>query len=118
MFSTLKLNPDTWDLTVDGLGNIATDATSYAIAQDVASAVRTFQGELFYSTSQGIPYFLSVLGQTFSPQLFQAFAEQAALAVPGVVTAKAALGDLSANRTLTGSVSVIDELGTSLNAHF
>lgn len=118
MFSTLKLNPNTWDLTVDGLGNIASDATSYAIAQDVASAVRTVQGELFYDTTQGIPYFLSVLGQNFSPQLFQAYAEQAALSVPGVVKAQAVLGALSSNRKLTGTVSVIDELGTSLNAHF
>ena len=41
-YSTLLLDPDTWDLTVDNNGNIAVAAPPYAVAQDVASAIRTF----------------------------------------------------------------------------
>ena len=117
VFSTLKLDPGTWDLTVDAFGNIAADGTSYAVAQDVASSVRTFQGELFYDTTQGIPYHLAVLGQNFSQSLAQAYAEQAALTVPGVTAAQASVG-VDPSRRLTGSVKVIDETGQSLNAHF
>lgn len=117
MFSTLKLD-SSWDLSVDGLGNIATNADSDAVIQDVASSIRTVQGELFYDTTQGIPYFLSVLGQNFSPQLFGAYVEQSALSVPGVDQAQATIGAISQDRKLTGTVMVIDETGTSLNAHF
>lgn len=117
MYSTLKLDSN-WDLTVDALGNIASDDTSYAVAQDVASAVRTVRGELFYDVQQGVPYFASVLGQNFSPQLFQAYVEQAALSVPGVTQAQASLEPVTALRALAGRVRIIDELGESLNATF
>lgn len=118
IFSTLKLDKTAWDLTVDGLGNIAVDSTSGAVAQDVASIIRVVQGELFFDVTQGIPYFLNVLGQSFSPQLFTAFLQQAALSVPGVVRANVTLNPLDKTRNLVGTVQVIDETGQSLNAHF
>lgn len=122
IYETLKLD-SSWDLTSDSLGNIATistdtiESSAAAAAQDVASAVRTIQGELYYDTPQGIPYFLSVLGQNFSAQLFQAYAEQAALSVPGVDQAVATLNDV-VNRQLTGTIEFIDENGTAMSAHF
>jgi hypothetical protein len=113
IFSTLLLDKQTWDLTTDAFGNIAMDSTRYAIAQDVASAVKTVQGELFYDTSVGIPYYDQVLGQNFVPQLVKALFEQAALTVPGVVEAEATIF-LSDTRELTGKIVVIDENGIEI----
>lgn len=124
ILSSLKLDLAAWDLTVDGLGNIASHSSATpelaagAVAQDVASIVRTVQGELYYATDQGIPYFASFLGSNYSPQLFQAFAAQAALSVPGVVQVQVELDPVSSSRLLVGSVRVIDENGQQSNAHF
>ena len=117
MYSTLKLNPKTWDLTVNAYGDIAQDGTSYAVAQDVGSAVKTVQGELYFDKTIGIPYPTLVWGQIYVPQLVQALIEQAALTVPGTVQSSATL-TLDLGRNLTGKVKVIDELGQTLNAHF
>ena len=117
IYSTIQLNKNTNDLTVDSMGNIAMLSGADAVAQDVASAVKTFQGELFYDTTLGIPYFSQVLGQNYNPPLVKAYVEQAALTVPGVVQALATLV-LDRNRKLSGTVEVIDEIGQTLNAHF
>lgn len=116
IFSTLLLSK-AWDLTVDDAGNIAMDSTSYAVAQDVASACRTIRGELFYDTSVGIPYRELVWGQTYVPQLVKTLIEDAAKTVPGVVQALATIS-LQKDRVLTGDVRVIDENGQALNATF
>ena len=117
IFSTVKLDVATWDLTLDALGNIAVDTTSYAVAQDVASAIRTYKGEDFYDVTIGISYDTQVLGQRYNPALTKAFMEQAALSVPGVVQALAVLA-LNKGRVLTGEVKVIDENGQKLNVRF
>lgn len=117
IFSTLLLNKNSWDLSIDALGNIAMDSTSYAVAQDVASAVKTIQGELYYDTSQGIPYPTLVWGKNYVPQLVQSLIEAAAKSVPGVVQTQATL-ELSTSRQLTGAVRIINENGQTLNAHF
>ena len=59
---TLFLMPDTWDLALDVSGNIATATSIYQQAQDIASAGRTFVGDLYYDMDAGIPYFQSILG--------------------------------------------------------
>ena len=43
---TLLLTTDAWDLTVDVSGNIAVADEPLALAQDAASAIRLFAGEL------------------------------------------------------------------------
>ena len=55
MASTLALELQDWDLCVDTSGNIALATEPYAIAQDVASACKTFLGECWYDTTYGIP---------------------------------------------------------------
>lgn len=42
--TTLKLDNETWDLTIDGNGNIAVADSSEETAQDVASACAMFRG--------------------------------------------------------------------------
>ena len=115
--NTLLLN-ENWDLTVDGSKNIAVATGGYAIAQDVASAIRTVLGELWYDTTQGVPYFQSILGQRFSLLMVQNEFNKAALSVPGVVKAQTTLDSLTSSRILTGSVKVIDVNGQELNVAF
>jgi hypothetical protein len=109
---TLLLDVSRWDLVLDAAGNIAKAAPPYALAQDVASAIRLFLGELWYDTSRGVPYFEQVLGHTPTLTEFQAFMERAALTVPGVVTAQCILESFEA-RTVTGQVVFTDDSGNT-----
>ena len=115
--NTLMLTSN-WDLTADASKNIAMATNGYAIAQDVASAIRTVLGELWYDTEQGVPYFSDILGRKVSLLMIQNEFNNAALRVPGVVKAQSTLNPLTSNRTLTGSVKVIDTNGQELNVTF
>ena len=114
---TLLLDRDLWDLCLDSNGNIAVAEEPYAIAQDVASAVKTFQGEVFYDTTIGVPYFGQVLDQFPPIALFKSLVEQAALTVPEVVKAQCLIASYQ-NRVITGVVKVIDTTGAALNVTF
>jgi hypothetical protein len=103
--STLLLDLATWDLTVDALGNIAVADDPYAIAQDVASALRLFRGELWYDTAQGLPYFQRVFGRPLSRGYLKAQFEAAARTVGGVATARALITGFK-HRTVTGQVQL------------
>ena len=59
---TLLLDTVTWDLAVDALGNIAMASDPYAQAQDAASNIRTFAGEVYFNTTLGVPYWEQILG--------------------------------------------------------
>lgn len=61
-YKTIQLDTDTWDLMLDGQGNIAIATDSYAVAQDVASACLVFNGECYYDNTLGIPWKEDVLG--------------------------------------------------------
>jgi hypothetical protein len=115
--NTLLLDPGGWDLLVDASGNIAMASEPYAIAQDVASAIKLFAGELYFDSSQGVPYFDKILGQNPSLSYLQSQFEVAALTVPNVVSAQATLS-LNKNRSLAGQVLVIDTVGQSHNVTF
>lgn len=114
---TLLLDTVANDLVLDAYGNIAVADEPYSIAQDVASAVRTFKNECVYDTTLGIPYFDQVLGQWPPASLLQSLIEQQALTVPDVVQAKCVITDFS-NRTVTGAVEVIDTTGQAHNVTF
>ena len=113
MATTLLLDRTTWDLVVDAAGNIALATEPYAIAQDVASAVRLFDGELWYDTARGIPYFEEVLGHAPPLPLLKALVEGAALTVPLVAAARAYVTG-SQDRIVTGQVQVTTTTGTQL----
>ena len=117
MMNTMLLNPGTWDLMVDASGNIAMAQEPYANAQDVASAVRLFQGELYYDTSKGVPFFDQVLGVEVPVQNIQSLFEAAALTVPDVVEAKCDLQQ-DAARNLLGTLQVINSAGQAVNVQF
>ena len=101
---TLYLNPDSWDITLDSSGRIARSTQAYAIAQNVANAVRLFTGEAFFAMDEGIPHFDIELGKT-RPALsvLRARMREAALNVEGVLDAQITLNDVQ-DRKLTGEI--------------
>lgn len=107
---TMLLDIDAWDLTIDSAGNIAVAEDPYARAQDVASAVRTFAGEVFYNDTLGVQYFAQFLGQPLPLVAFQDAVVTAALTVPGVATAVCQVTGIG-TRELTGQILFTDETG-------
>lgn len=101
---TLYLQPDSWDITLDSSGRIARSTQAYAIAQNVANAVRLFTGEAFFAQDEGIPHFDIELGKT-RPALsvLHARMREAALNVEGVLDAQITLDDVQ-ERKLTGEI--------------
>lgn len=111
---TLLLDIGAWDLVVDAAGNIALASEPYARAQDVASAIRTFLGEVFYDTTMGVPYFQQILGKTPPVTLFEEYMITAALTVPGVVSATCIVESFSpSTRTVQGQVDFTDISGAT-----
>lgn len=115
LISTLALsNPVTaavpWDLYVDNLRNIATNTQAAAVAQDAASAIKVFSGEIYLDTTQGIPYLSELFVSNFGAPVVGALLEQAALSVPNVVTAQSSNVAVN-NRSVTGTVNILDVNG-------
>lgn len=108
---TLRLDTKTWDLTVDDNGNIAVATRPYAIAQDVASQCRLFLNELWYDTTQGLPYLQSILGEAPPKAFLVAKLTQAALLISGVVKVTVELDPLPPTRELTGKIIITDDRG-------
>lgn len=116
-YNTLLLDQSAWDLVLDSAGNIAMATPPYALAQDVASAVRLFINELWYAPGNGIPYFEDVLGQLPPPSLLTGYIEKAALTVPGVVQAQCIIETIDA-REVRGQIQFIDEMGAASGVTF
>jgi hypothetical protein len=114
---TLALDIDTWDLVKDSHGNIAVADVPYALAQDAASAIKLFAGELWYDTTKGIPYFDAVFGQAPALENIRGLLVGAALTVPGVARAVVYFSDFT-GRTLTGQVQITAADGTVSAASF
>jgi hypothetical protein len=117
MAATLLLDTIKWDLVLDASNNIAVATEPYSIAQDAASSIRTFQGECWYDTSIGIPYFTSVLGEAPSLSLMKSFFVQAALRVPDAVSAVAYITGFD-GRKITGQVQITDSSGNTSTSGF
>jgi hypothetical protein len=115
--NTLLLDRTAWDLVEDAQGNIAMASNPYALAQDVASAIKLFKGECFYDVSRGIPYWQQILGQWPPLAVIRAYVESAALTVPGVVKAQCKIVQ-TADRTITGQVEITDAAGVAQNVTF
>ena len=110
MPKTLLLDQTAWDLVLDASGNIALADEPYAIAQDVATAIRTFLGECLYDTSLGMPHWQSILGKLPPPAYIKAQLEKVATAVTGVVSATATITGF-ADRAIQGQINITDSRG-------
>lgn len=112
--NTLILAQDTWDLITDISGNIAMATEPYAVAQDVASAIRVFTGDIWYNQAEGIPYFDTVLGRAPSMTYLRSQIEARALTVPGVERAQCLFANLdTTTRSLRGQVRINDVTNVS-----
>lgn len=118
MTTSLLLDRTAWDLVLDSGGNIAVATAPYAVAQDVACAIRLFRDDLWYGPpTAGVPYFESILGQQTTPAFLKAQFIAAALTVPSVVSAVCFLDSLD-GRSLSGQVQVTTAAGEVLAAGF
>lgn len=116
---TLLLAVNTWDLVLDASRNIARASAPYALAQDVASAIRTFLGEVWYDDTLGIPYFSQVLGHTPPIAVFQEYMVNAAMTVPGVTSAVCVISDFDPDsREVAGQVQFTDDSGQTATVAF
>ena len=115
--NTLLLDVEAWDLVLDSNGSIALAAPPYAVAQDMASACRLFQGELWYDTTQGVPYWQQFLGQNPATSQIASALNSAALTVPGVVTANTVITSI-AGREVSGQVQFETTDGESTTVNF
>ena len=115
--NTLILDQDAWDLVLDVNGNIALAETPYSIAQDVASATRTFLGECWYNTLLGLPYWQDILGE-MPPLSFikQQIIEQS-LTIPNVVSVDVTFQSFE-NRQLDGQIQITDTDGATNTVAF
>lgn len=109
-YNTVLLDIQTWDLVVDAFANIAVASNPYSVAQDVASAIRTFQGEAWFDTTLGIPFFADVFSSTQPLSLTKTQISAAAETVPYVKTAEVFISSFN-GRDLVGQVQIIDQSG-------
>lgn len=117
---TLLLDVARWDVCLDAAGNWAVADTPYSLAQDVASAVRTFLGEVWYDDTLGVDWFGQVLGKTPPLSLLQELIVRAALgAVPQTadVYVKSAVCVIQSfdatTREVKGQIQFVDSNGNS-----
>ena len=103
MASTLLLDTSTWDLTLDASGNMAVATEPYSLAQDAASAIKTFLGECFFDSTIGVPWLQQILGQPLSVALLKEQLAATAETVPGVASAQVFISSFN-NRVVTGQV--------------
>ena len=115
MAATFLLDRSTWDLCLDPTGNIAVATEPYSTAQDVSSQCRLFEGEYWYDTSLGIPYFDQILGGAQPIQALKSALATAAERVDGVANAQAYLNTI-ANREVTGQVQFRTDAGLQVVA--
>jgi hypothetical protein len=120
MASTLLLNVNTWGLTLDANNNIAVATEPYSLAQDAASAIRTFLGEVYWDTTIGVPYMTQIFGLTPPLALLKQLLANAALsASPEIVTAVVYISSFfPSNRIITGQVQIVSTTGQVAAANF
>lgn len=115
MAHTLLLDAQ-WDLTVDAGGNIASVTGPYAIAQNVANAVRLFVDDAYFDRDRGIPHFQIELGHKPPYSILRTRILQAARSVEGVADATVTFD--RDERKLGGEILLTLTDGTTANVEF
>ncbi|WP_096978905.1 hypothetical protein [Escherichia coli] len=113
IYKTMRLGPSTWDLTLDGNGDIAVADDSLAVAQDVASACLVFSGECWYDNTLGIPWKMEVLGRRPSPGFIVQKMQDEARKLPVVEKALASVFFDKNTRRIRGTIRVTDRNGNT-----
>lgn len=105
-----------WDLTLDGGGSIATVSGGYAIAQNVANAIRLFTGDAYFNRDRGIPHFDIELGHVPPLSVLRSRILQAAKEVEGVADASITF-DTFEGRVLSGTLILTTVEGETINVN-
>lgn len=115
-YSTILLDQQTYDLTLDANNNIARADPPFAVAQDMGSQCRQWLGEYIYSADDGVPL-ATIVGETPSLALVKSDFATAAGLVPGTsnpicyisaVTGRNVIGQVQAQVTLSdGSTTAV-----------
>lgn len=113
---TVLLDQTSWDLVLDVAGNIAVAADPYSQAQDASSAIRTFQGEVFYDTTLGVPY-NAILNKAPNLSYIRSKLQDAALTVPGLKSSAVFFSSFN-GRQLSGQVRSTNTAGQTSTAGF
>lgn len=103
---TILLDRSTWDLVLDASGDIAHAREPYSLAQDAASAIKTFLGEAYFDTDLGVPYMSKILAKNPPLAVLKAELVAAALTVAGVAGARCFITGMS-SRGVSGQVQVV-----------
>lgn len=117
MPATMLLDTVTWDLVLDAAINIAVASEPYSLAQDAASAVRTFLGECYWDTTVGVDYWGQILGKNPPLSLLKQALQNAALTVPNVTSAVVYISAIT-KRAVSGQVQVVSNTGQVSVASF
>ena len=115
--NTILVDPTSWDLLVDASQNIAMASDPYSQAQDAASAIKLYAGELYYDTASGIPYNTQILGLSPPLSLMKANFNAAAGTVPGVTATRTFISSYK-DRVVTGQVQITNKTGKTAAAAF
>lgn len=114
MPQSIPLNLTTWDVELDEYGNLSLGSEVNSIAQDVACAIRTFQGECRYNNTLGMPYFQNILWKLPPGSLVTSYIQQQALTI--ALVEKCSVPSLQlVNRQLTGLAVFTTSLSTTPN---
>lgn len=115
--NSLYLDPSAWDLVLDSSGNIAVASNPYALAQNAASAIRTFLGEVYYNTTIGVPYMNGMLGVKPNFAFIKAQLVAAAESVAEVASAVVYITSFS-HRNIAGQVQITSTSGQTAAVNF
>ena len=105
---SMLLETETWDLSLDASGNIASTQNPYAVAQDAACACSTFLGEAWYDTTLGIPYYERILGHWPGSQLINTKMAAEAKKLPYVQDAFCTVTISNDTRASSGVMTLTD----------
>jgi len=116
---SLYLDPDKWDITLDGAGNLATTVGRYADAQNVANAVRLFTHDAYLRQRKGVPHFDLDLGVKPAASDVRATYREAALGVENIADATVEIAGLDTEtRAMTGRITATSENGETVAVEF
>jgi hypothetical protein len=82
-----------------------------ALAQDVATAVRTLRGECWYDSTLGVPYFQAILGQRVSLSFLKQAFIAAGMIVPDVASIRCFLTGPGPGREIGGQLQITSVSG-------
>lgn len=99
---------ENWDIQTDNIGNIATTKNAYAVAQNVANAIRLFTKDAYFDQTKGIPHFVVDLGQKYlsSVALLRTRVIKAAMDIDGVASCTPDFSFDKDGRLISGDIQI------------